>query len=86
MILNKIHINNPLNIDWETEIKKKGEISVPLSIEEATDFIKVRIRKSGNGNPKARRIQIFPSPSLKKGMNLGKSISAYENKRVNAPR
>ena len=71
-----IYVLIPLKKDWPKEIKKKGEKRVPAISDEAKAFIRVRSINDRGFRSKAKRIAIFPRPMRKKGVNLGRSISA----------
>jgi len=86
LIRHNKYITKPDEKDWPREIKKKGENKVPEIKLEAKDLMNTRIRKERGFKSKAKRMAMFPKPNLKKGRIFGRSISAYENNKVKAPR
>lgn len=65
---------------------KEEENKVPAIKDDATALIKSKTTNAGKSRPNASKTTVFPRPSLKKGTVRGRNISAYENRRVSAPR
>lgn len=70
------NIATPETTDWEMETRKNGEKSVPAMTDAAADFMRHSAKNDLKSIPRANKMTAFASPSLKNGVNLGKSSSA----------
>ena len=85
-ILRRKNTSEPESKDCTIETMKNGVKRVPDMSEAAADFTRQSSRNEEKSKPDAARITALESPSLKKGVNLGRADSAYEKSRANAPR